>query len=71
MLAQLDLFSTTSIAPSAAPTIELPTACRCGATTTTVGSSCGPHAARLCCAGCGSFRAWLSATAFRRLGGAA
>jgi hypothetical protein len=41
--------------------VTLQRACCCGSITGAVGSSCGPHAARLVCAQCGRFNIWLSA----------
>jgi len=64
---QLDLF------PSSTPTIvgtviSLERACpHCGATTTTVGSSAGPHWARLTCTGCNRHRGWLAGSQYRFL----
>jgi hypothetical protein len=35
--------------------------CDCGSREAIIGSSAGPHEARLICTGCTRFRAWLSA----------
>jgi hypothetical protein len=72
---QLDLFPSPSppsssalTAPSSAlsPIIEfwvqMPRGCRaCGSNVAIVGSSCGPHAARLTCTECGIHAGWMGA----------
>jgi hypothetical protein len=61
-MSQLDLFPTTTPSTSALGLlVALPRACACGSGTGVVGSSCGPHAAKLVCAQCGRFSLWLSA----------
>jgi hypothetical protein len=72
---QLDFFESSS-PPSATPSsslspiiglrVRLPKPCSCCGDIATIGSSAGPHAARLTCDGCHSFRGWLGAreTAF-------
>jgi hypothetical protein len=58
---QLSLFPQAATAKSTGIiglVIEMPTACACGATAATVGSSAGPHAASLICE-CGRFAGWL------------
>jgi len=77
---QLDLFRTPSPSSSAAITatspalslviglkVRMPRGCRaCGDHVAIIGSSAGPHAARLTCSECGIHMGWLSAreTAF-------
>jgi hypothetical protein len=64
---QPDLFGTT--APSSGIlglVVTLPGECRnCSSPNATIGSSAGPHHARLTCAGCAGHRGWLSAESFR------
>jgi hypothetical protein len=66
---QLSMFAVTS--PSSSPvglTVILPRLCRnCGADTGVIGSSAGPHHARLKCCGCGCHSGWLSGETFRFL----
>jgi len=67
---QLDFFESSSSPPSA-PSSILPIIglrvqtsqdCRaCGSNVATIGSSAGPHAARLNCSECGIHRGWMSA----------
>jgi hypothetical protein len=64
-LGQLDLFSG-GTTPSTSPhglLVALPSACVCGAHEAVIGSSAGPHHARLVCAQCGKFLRWLPADA--------
>jgi hypothetical protein len=66
---QLDLFleppvsTSTSSSPSASPIVgmkvQLPKACTCGSHLGVIGSSTGPHAKRVTCDSCGTFRQWL------------
>jgi hypothetical protein len=61
---QLNLFETTTPSTSALGLlVTLPRACQCGSTTGAVGSSAGPHHARVVCGQCGRFHSWLPATA--------
>jgi hypothetical protein len=57
---QLDLFEAT---PPSSPLIgqhvRLSRTCRCGSNVATIGSSAGPHAARLRCSECGIHRGWM------------
>jgi hypothetical protein len=66
---QLAMFSVTT--PSSSPvglTVILPSLCRnCGYDTAIIGSSAGPHYARLNCAGCECHRGWLSGETFNFL----
>ena len=39
--------------------VRLPRACTCGSFIGVIGSSGGPHANRITCASCNTFRAWL------------
>jgi hypothetical protein len=68
---QIDLFQQ-STTPSTSPRgllIQLPHACReCGCGTGVVGSSQGPHCARVACGRCGQFSHWLSADGFNFIG---
>jgi hypothetical protein len=61
---QSDLFGPIT-PPSSNPLIGLavvlPTPCRCGSVTATIGSSKNQHAAACRCTNCGSFTRWLSA----------
>ena len=71
---QSDLFTLPSLAPSspspsAVPAaasaiagleVRLPSPCRCGNHFAIIGSSSGPHAARLDCTACGTWCRWLS-----------
>jgi hypothetical protein len=62
---QLNLFETTPPSTSALGLlVTLPRACGCGSTTGVVGSSAGPHHARLICAQCGKFVCWMPAADF-------
>lgn len=64
--AQLDLFSPTSGPPIVGVVVTLNRPCaHCGDTTVTVGSSAGPHHARLNCIGCGA--GWLPRSQYRAL----
>jgi hypothetical protein len=45
-------------------TVLLPGACSCGSRNAVVGSSSGPHYARIVCARCSKWRGWMSATSF-------
>jgi hypothetical protein len=66
---QLDFFPTTSPPPSSASTsaspivglyVEMPRPCpSCSGSIGVIGSSGGPHANRVTCATCGTFRRWL------------
>jgi hypothetical protein len=61
MSAQLDMFSSTVGSTSLTGLeVVLPRPCRCGATVATIGSSAGPHHARLECARCDGHRGWVS-----------
>jgi hypothetical protein len=62
-MSQLTLFPETATPSTSALglLVALPRACQCGSTVAAVGSSCGPHAAKLVCAQCGRFNIWLSA----------
>jgi hypothetical protein len=66
---QLAMFETT--APSSSPiglSVILPKPCGdCGSDSTIVGSSAGPHYARLNCECCGRHRGWLSGTTYKFL----
>src|SRR5262245_7737138 len=64
MIAQRDLFDSTTTS-TAVVGLMVARACRCGSIAATIGSSSGPHHARLVCAECGSFREWLPGAAFR------
>jgi hypothetical protein len=56
-----DLFGATTPSTSALGLlVALPRACQCGSGTGVVGSSAGPHAAKVVCAQCGRFNMWLS-----------
>jgi hypothetical protein len=63
------MFETT--APSSSPvglTVILPKPCsNCGLNSTVIGSSVGPHYARLNCECCGSHRGWLRAATYKFL----
>jgi hypothetical protein len=62
---QLDLFApphSTSPLYGKATTLDWLPPCACGSREAIVGSSAGPHEARLICSGCTRFRAWLSAS---------
>jgi hypothetical protein len=66
---QLSMFGTVTT-PSSSPIgldVILPRQCDCGSDAAIVGSSAGPHHARLECRGCGRHRGWLSAGTFRFL----
>jgi hypothetical protein len=67
--AQLAMLETT--VPSSLPiglTVILPKPCsNCGSDSTIVGSSAGPHYARLNCECCGRHRGWLSGTTYKFL----
>jgi hypothetical protein len=67
---QLTLFDAVTT-PSSSPVgldVILPGQCHdCGSDTAIIGSSAGPHSARLKCCGCGRHRGWLSASTFRFL----
>ena len=67
---QLSMFDTVTT-PSSSPIgldVILPRQCHdCGSDTAIIGSSAGPHHARLECRGCGRHRGWLSAGTFRFL----
>ena len=61
---QLDLFSpaaTRSSLYGKMTTLDWLPPCCCGSREAIIGSSAGPHEARLICTGCTRFRAWLSA----------
>jgi hypothetical protein len=64
MIEQLELFGGTT-PPSTSIVnllVALPRPCpSCGSHTAITGSSAGPHAARLDCAGCGRHAGWMSA----------
>ncbi len=62
-MTQLTLFAeiTTPSTSALGLLVMLPRACPCGAIAGVVGSSCGPHVAKLVCAQCGRFGMWLSA----------
>jgi hypothetical protein len=61
MTAQLAMFpSTVSSASVIGLAVKLPRPCWCGSMVATIGSSAGPHHARLQCAGCETHRGWLS-----------
>jgi hypothetical protein len=59
--AQLTLFGSTVPSTSILElAVRLPRPCWCGSVVATIGSSAGPHHARLQCAGCNVHRGWLS-----------
>jgi hypothetical protein len=63
---QLSLFESTT-APSTSVRgllVNLPGTCLCGERTSVIGSSSGPHYARVTCAACDRFRCWMSAETF-------
>jgi hypothetical protein len=66
---QLSMFEATT--PSSSPiglAVVPPKRCRsCGSDTAIIGSSAGPHYARLNCRSCGRHRGWLSGETFRFL----
>jgi hypothetical protein len=67
MTIQLALFpeSTTPSTSALGLLVVLPQACGgCGAATGVVGSSAGPHHARIVCGQCGKFLRWLPAADF-------
>jgi hypothetical protein len=68
---QLSMFGATM--PSSSPVglvVVPPKPCRdCGSDTVIIGSSAGPHHARLNCCGCGCHRGWLSGETFRFISG--
>lgn len=63
---QMDLFGSTTHASTSVRglLVTLPGTCLCGESKAVIGSSSGPHYARVTCARCGKFRAWMSATSF-------
>lgn len=67
----LDMFgsmiATSSSSPVSLAIILRRICCNCGHERATIGSSAGPHAARLNCCGCGDHRGWLSAATFKFL----
>jgi hypothetical protein len=68
---QIDMFSSTIATPLSSPVglaVILPKLCgSCGSDIATIGSSAGPHYARLKCECCGGHRGWLSGTTFKFL----
>jgi hypothetical protein len=68
--AQLSMFGAPTT-PSSSPvslSVILPKPCRnCGYDTAIVGSSAGPHYARLNCCSCGCHRGWLGGQTFHFL----
>jgi hypothetical protein len=65
-MSQLTLFPET-IAPSTSVRglwVRFPGTCLCGEAKAVIGSSSGPHYARVTCANCGKFRTWMSAASF-------
>jgi hypothetical protein len=54
------LFASTPASPLIGLQVKLDSACQCGTNTATIGSSGGPHAARLKCEGCSCHRGWIS-----------
>jgi hypothetical protein len=65
-MTQIDMFS--AVAPSTSVVglaIIVPRACgNCGAVEVVVGSSAGPHHARLNCRSCGRHSGWMSGTSY-------
>jgi hypothetical protein len=70
MSTQLTMFgSTVSSAAVIGLAVMLPRPCCCGAVVATIGSSAGPHHARLQCAGCETHRGWLSRESYEFIAG--
>ncbi len=66
MSAQLTLFGSTVSSTSVLRLeVKLPRTCWCGAAVTILGSSAGPHHARLECIRCGVHRGWLSRDSYQ------
>ncbi len=68
---QLEMFGSTIATPSSSPVglaVILSKLCgNCGSDIATIGSSTGPHYARLNCECCGGHRGWLSGATYRFL----
>jgi len=66
-MTQIDMFSTAAPSTSVVGlAVTVPRACgNCGATEVVVGSSAGPHHARLNCRSCGRHSGWMSGESFR------
>ncbi len=56
---QLEMFATTPSTSIRGLMIEIPRVCQCGSRESIIGSSGGPHLARLTCAACGRHAGWL------------
>jgi hypothetical protein len=70
MSAQLDMFGSTVGSTSLTGLeVVLPRPCGCGAAIAAIGSSAGPHHARLKCAGCDGHRGWVSYETYQFLTG--
>jgi hypothetical protein len=69
--AQLDLFRQAVPLPPHDPShglsVQMLSACHCGATLAATGPGGGPHAASLHCEGCGVHRGWVSHATHRFL----
>jgi hypothetical protein len=63
---QLNLFEPATVASTSVRglLVNLPGTCLCGEAKAVIGSSSGPHYARVTCAACDRFRCWMSAESF-------
>jgi hypothetical protein len=63
---QLNLFEPTTVQSTSVRglLVTLPGTCLCGERASVIGSSAGPHWARVVCSPCGRFRYWMSAESF-------